>query len=601
MSLKNKLTREELIGLTTEELEKLSPMMKQYVDVKYSYQNDILFYRLGDFYEMFFNDAKLASGLLQIALTGRDCGISSVDVKYSYQNDILFYRLGDFYEMFFNDAKLASGLLQIALTGRDCGISSKAPMCGVPFAHAESYIDRLLQLGYNVAICEQTEDSSQKKGMLERRVVRVHTPATVVSSSILSQDENNYICCAYKGERNFYGLCFADVSTGEISAMEFAEDDGVRLCAELVRMQPRCVLVNQALESDAALLDSIAKKYGFKLEPLEDTYFNEDITVSLIESHYQQSIEAQSMADKPFLLRSVGALMLYVYELDEASLKTLQPVRIANYTDAMDIDATAIRDLELVSAKTKAVKGTALIDVINRTKTGMGSRMLRQLLTRPLGTVEEIDKRLDAVEELVNRPSELSELRVYLAKILDFDRVLSKITYGTCTPRDVVAIARGLRQVVEIKRIVESFTAYNLRLAGEAILDLTSLSDYIESSIVQSPPTSFKEGGVIAEGFDEELDKLRELSQNFKNLLTQHEAAIKERTGIKGIKIQYNRISGYFYEIPTSNKVAIPEDFVRRQALANSERYISPELKELEEKIFTSGELLYEPAHPEMW
>ncbi len=512
------------------------------------------------------------------------------EVKEKYKDCIIFYRLGDFYEMFFEDAIKASRLLDLTLTGRDCGLAERAPMCGVPYHAADEYIRRLIELGEKVAICEQLSDP-KAKGLVERDVIRVVSAGTVIDENALSEDKNNYIACAFKGADNI-AVSWADITTGEFFVAEFIGEDGLQEGIEhLVKLSVAEVICNE----DMLLASKKMKEVKHNILPPFSCYMPWAFNVkraekTLLEQLSANSLGAFGISGRDAAVIAAGALIEYLRETQKHSLKAISSIKFISPDASMTLDSTAVRNLELLRNNGENKKYGSLLWVLDKTKTGMGSRMLSRMVLSPLRSVEEIAYRQAGVEELVNA----SVVRVGIAEILkevkDVERIAGKISNGNLMPKDCIALAKSLSALPSIRFQLAGFTSQIVLDVLSGLPDMKELTDLLFSAIADPPPNVLKDGGYIKDGFHAELDELRMISQNAREIIKEIEEREREKTGIKTLKINSNRVFGYYIEVSNSFKDRVPEAYIRRQTLSTGERYITEELKILEEKILTSGE-----------
>ncbi len=510
-------------------------------------------------------------------------------VKEQNPDTLLFFRLGDFYELFFDDAKLVSAELELTLTGRDCGQAERAPMCGVPYHSAESYIARLVAKGYKVAICEQMEDPAQAKGIVKRDVVRVITPGTVLESSMLDEAKNNFICivCA---ENNQAGVCFADISTGELHATVLkgsnAADLESQLKNEMMRFAPREILINTQTLEMKTLPKFLRDKLSTLLECIEDDKFDlTACTKAVTEQFAANAMEQPNLQDKPLVIRCIGALLGYLRRTQRTGIERMN--RIMLYTNAqyMHLDLSARRNLELTETLRSKEKKGSLLWVLDKTKTPMGKRLIRTWLERPLLNPVHIQKRQHAVAELVENMMLSSGLAEQLAGIHDLERLMTRIVYGSANGRELRSLLAAIQRLPAICGQLEQAQCALLQETLQEIDLLEDMAQLIFDAIVEEPPFSTREGGMIKKGYHTELDSLRNDMTNGKEFIAQMEAKEKERTQIPKLKIGYNRVFGYYIEISNAYKEKAPQEYIRKQTLSNCERYITQELKELEARI----------------
>lgn len=513
-------------------------------------------------------------------------------LKDQYEDCLLFFRLGDFYEMFFDDAKVASEELDLVLTTRDRNKpeEEQTPMCGVPYHSAEAYIARLIAKGYKIAICEQMEDPAQAKGIVDREVVRVVTPGTVIDASMLEDGENNYIACLWAGSDGA-GLSFVDVSTGEVSLTAFSakgwEEHAVN---ELSRYSPREVLLSPG-GTCPEILDFLQNKKECRLEFGAETMFDPEVTEELVKKQFQSGLE-RLPEDAAAALLALGGLLYYLRQTQKTDLIHLRTLRYDSGGEYMELDPAARRNLELTETLRGQEKKGSLLWVLNRTKTPMGGRLIRFWLERPLLSPVTIRQRLDAVASLVSDSVRREELQHHLKDISDLERLIGRIAYGTAGARDLVALASGLEKLPQIKGLLETVEAPRLQKLREELDDLPVLRDLIARGIVDDPPFSVREGGLIRDGYNEDVDKLRDILKNSRGIVAGIEAREKENHGIKTLKVGYNKVFGYYIEVSKSYYDQVPETYIRKQTLANCERFITQELKEMEHTILSAQDKL---------
>ena len=514
-----------------------------------------------------------------------------METKSQYQDCILFYRLGDFYEMFFDDALTASRELEITLTGKNCGQEERAPMCGVPYHAVEGYLNKLVSRGYKVAICEQTEDPKQAKGIVKREVVRIVTPGTNVDAQALDETKNNYIMCiVYIADR--YGISVADISTGEYLVTELP--DSARLMDEISRFVPAEIICNEAFYMSGMDLDGLKDRLGITIYSLESWYFDDSLCREKLLEHFHVSgFGGLGLEDYDCGIISAGALLQYLLETQKNSLSNLTHITPYVTGKYMLLDSTTRRNLELCETLREKQKRGSLLWVLDKTKTAMGARMLRKCVEQPLIDKKEIVLRLDAVEELKNQAISREEIREYLSPVYDLERLLTKITYGTANPRDLTAFKTSLEMLPPIRYLLEEMQSDLLKEIYKDMDSLEDLCSLLKSAIRDEPPIAMKEGNIIRDGYNEEVDKLRRAKSDGKDWLAKLENEEREKTGIKNLKIKYNKVFGYYLEVTNSYKSMVPDYYTRKQTLANAERYITPELKELEDMILGAEDKLY--------
>jgi DNA mismatch repair protein MutS len=513
-------------------------------------------------------------------------------VKKEYSDCILFFRLGDFYEMFFEDAELASRELEITLTGRDCGLDRRAPMCGVPYHSAVGYIARLIQKGYKVAICEQVEDPSLTKGIVKREVTRVITPGTVIDQSMLDDKSNNYIMTVYSGEQG-YGIAYADISTGQMSATSIPGDDRDGVFNEIAKIGPKEILVNDKLFMETSLVRLIESGLGLCVTRRPEVDFGNRAAYDKIKSHFRvNSLEGLGLEDRPLCVSAVGAILKYLDETQKVDLIHINSIDIYSTSDYMLLDASTRRNLELVETiRTKERKGS-LLWMLDKTQTAMGGRMLRRWIEQPLINPVEINKRLDGVEELKNDILLLGKVKEQLSRVYDLERLLGRIAVGTANARDLVALKQSLKVLPGIKESLALCKSQILSEIRDRMDPLQDVQRRIEASIHPDPPVSIKEGGIIRDGYDQRIDDFRRASRDGRQWIASLESKEREATGIKSLKVGFNKVFGYYIEVTRSNLAQVPDSYIRKQTLVNAERFITPELKEMESTILGAQEKL---------
>ena len=510
--------------------------------------------------------------------------------KEEFKDCILFYRLGDFYEMFFDDAKIVSKELELTLTGKNCGLEERAPMCGVPFHAVEGYLSKLVSRGYKVAICEQVEDPAQAKGLVKREVIRVVTPGTNLNAQALDESRNNYIMSiVYVSDR--FGISFADVTTGDYFVTEV---DSVRkLLDEMYKFSPKEVICNEALVMSGVDMEDLKERLHLTMYALESWYFDDELCQRALLEHFRvSSLKGLGAADFGCGVIAAGALLRYLTETQKTSLShmsKLQPYISGNF---MVIDSSSRRNLELVETLREKQKRGSLLWVLDKTKTAMGARTLRGYVEQPLIQKEEIERRLQAVEELNSQMITREELREYLSPVYDLERLIGRISYQTANPRDLIAFKTSLGMLPHLKTLLMDFQSPLLQEIRNDLDVLPDLYELIESSVLEEPPVTIREGNIIKDGYHEEVDRFRKAKTEGKSWLAEIETKERERTGIKNLRIKYNKVFGYYLEVTNSYKDLVPEDYIRKQTLTNAERYITPELKELEDTILGAEEKL---------
>lgn len=506
-----------------------------------------------------------------------------MEIKKQYKDCILFFRLGDFYEMFFDDAELVSGLLELTLTGKNCGLEERAPMCGVPFHAADSYIEKLVKMGYKVAIGEQLEDPSETKGMVKRGVVRVITPGTVISDAMLKEKENNYLASAYITAEGM-AVAYCDISTGELYITEKTTGGNLYedLINELVKINASEILINQDSleiydEQEIALLtDSF-------LHGIPNSYYSKTTAETAIKAQFGNiSLTTLGLDGRDFCVLAIGALLSYLLETQKQNLKQITQCNFYEIGNHMSLDKATIRNLEITETLyDKQIKGS-LLWVLDKTSTAMGGRKLKQWLREPLNDSEEINLRLDAVEKLVENPLLLNEARESLKHIYDFERLAGRIASGNANGRDLLSLRNSIGFLPDIKNIISSLNDSLLNSLNDDIDSLDEVFEMIKKAIVEDPPYTIKEGGIITEGYSEELDQMKFSIKDAKAWIAELEQKEKERTGITHLKVGYNKVFGYYIEISKSNLEQTPDEYIRKQTLVGKERFITPKLKEME-------------------
>ncbi len=515
------------------------------------------------------------------------------EIKKQHENCILFYRLGDFYEMFFKDAEIASKELELTLTGRDCGQEERAPMCGVPFHSCEGYIARLVQKGYKVAICEQTEDPAAAKGLVKRDVIRIITPGTVIEGSMLDESRHNYLAAVcMTQDRKEAGLCFCDCSTGDIhvTAMQ-GSDLSARITNELGRFSPSEVLVNSGVAVDKTVQTFLCDRMGLTADVRDDREFDEMLTTCIVKEHFScDDLSVMGLEDKPQAIRALGCVLTYLRNTQMGGLERLNHVNIYSDIQFMKLDISARRNLELMETMRSKEKRGSLLGVLDRTCTAMGKRLIRSWIEQPLIHKAPIDARLDAVEELLGDTVLRSEMRAALSDVYDLDRIMTRIIYGSANARELRSLYLTIGKILPVKHLLQGAKAPMLRALEQMIDPLDDIETLLGNAIVDDPPFSVREGGMIREGYNATLDELRTDMQDGKGFIARVEAEEREKTGIKNLRVGYNRVFGYYIEVLRSYTGEIPEHYIRKQTLANAERYITQELKELETRVLTAKE-----------
>ncbi|MBE6911483.1 MAG: DNA mismatch repair protein MutS, partial [Ruminococcaceae bacterium] len=514
-------------------------------------------------------------------------------IKEQNKDSILFFRLGDFYEMFFEDAEIASKELELTLTGKVCGMAERAPMCGVPYHSAESYIARLIAKGYKVAICEQTEEVTKGKKLVDREIVRIVTPGTVIENTMLDETRNNYICAIYR-EGDNVGISFMDISTGEAFCTELSgEDSAEQTIEEVVKFSPSEAIINGEFWNDAFSRDYIRGNLGVNSEKGNADIYEYENAKQRIFSHFgTENPEEIGLVSKGVSVNATGALLAYLHDTQKTSLSHINKIEFYSREQYMILDETARRNLEISETMRSKEKRGSLLWAIDKTKTSMGSRLLRSWLEKPLISVSEINNRLDAVAELVAEPMTREEMREAMSAVRDIERLLGRVVYGAANGRDLIAMAKTFEAIPAIKEKISKFTSPLLVSLCAKTDGLSDMEKLISDAICDEPPFSIREGGIIREGYSEEVEKLRDMLKNGSTYIAELTAKEREATGIKNLKIAYNRVFGYYIEVTKSNLADVPDRYIRKQTLANAERYITEELKELETMILGAKEMV---------
>ena len=514
-----------------------------------------------------------------------------LETKKEYPDCILFYRLGDFYELFFDDALTGARELEITLTGKDCGLEERAPMCGVPFHAVDTYLNKLVSKGYKVAIAEQVEDPKTAKGIVKREVIRVVTPGTNTDTLALNEDKNNYLLGIYY-ETDLFGLAFVDITTGDFFVEQVTNASD--LMNEINKYPIAEIISNRAFMMSGADFSYIKNKLGISCFNLDDSYFDEISCVDIIKKHFGViDISGLGLGELALAVPTVGAVLKYLYETQKTSLDFLNKITICNTGRYMVLDSTARRNLEITETLREKNKKGSLLWVLDRTKTAMGARRIRTFLEQPLVDKNEILKRQQAVEIFFNNPSDREELREYLNSIYDIERLLAKISYKTANPRDILAFKNSLAMLPAIRNILSNYETDALKEIYENTDPLEDLYDLIERGISEDCPAAIREGGIIKEGYNEQVDKYRNSKTEGKKWLSDLEEKEKELTGIKNLKVRFNKVFGYYIEVTNSFKDMVPDRYIRKQTLVNAERYITDELKQLEDVILGAEEKLF--------
>ena len=516
-----------------------------------------------------------------------------LDTKEQYKDCILFYRLGDFYEMFFDDAITASRELELTLTGKDCGQEERAPMCGIPFHAAETYISRLIEKGYKVAICEQLEDPKQAKGIVKRDVIRVVTPGTVIESNMLDEKKNNYIMSIYKNGL-FFGMSVCDISTGDFFTTQIKQSNNFsKLLDEISRYSPAEIIVNNMMYATTEEINKINERFECYISKLEEKEFEESYKeLNTSYNIYYEGRKIENIEDKELAIISANGLLHYLQDTQKIKLEHINKINLYSVTKYMSLDLNTRRNLELTEKMRDKSKRGTLLWVLDKTATSMGGRMLRRWINDPLVDVEEINNRLEAVKELKDSMMLKGEIEEKLKKIYDIERLIGKISYGNANGRDLISLKNSILQIPDLKNVLGKSKSNMLKNLYNELDELKDVYELIEKAIVEEPPISVKEGGLIKLGYNSEIDEYKTATIDGKKWIIELEAREKESTGIKNLKVGYNKVFGYFIEVTKSYLSQVPQRYIRKQTLAGGERYITEELKELEEKTLGAQEKL---------
>ena len=516
--------------------------------------------------------------------------LAELTPKEQYPGCILFYRLGDFYEMFFEDALTVSRELEITLTGKSCGLAERAPMCGVPYHAVDTYLNKLIEKGYKVAICEQVEDPKLAKGMVKREVTRIVTPGTNLNIQSLEESRNNFLMSiAYFPGR--IGVSVADISTGDYYLTEL--EDNNKLLDEISKYAPSEIICNDAFLVSGVSIEDMRNRLRIAVNALEAHYFDEDGAGKLLRKHFKvAALTGLGIEDFPVGILAAGALLKYLYETQKSSMSNITHIYPYLTSKYMLLDSATRRNLELAETLREKQKRGSLLWVLDKTKTAMGARTLRSYIEQPLIDRGQIEERLDAVEELTKDVISRDEIREYLNPVYDLERLLGKISYQSANPRDLIAFKNSIAMMKPIRAVLEAFHKALLTQILEEIDPLEDLFTLIDAAIGEDPPLLVREGGIIKDGFDATIDSLRKAKTEGKNWLAALEEEDRNRTGIKNLRIKYNKVFGYYFEVTNSFRDMVPEDYVRKQTLANAERYTTPRLKELEDTILNAEDKL---------
>ena len=514
-----------------------------------------------------------------------------LQIKEQYKDCILFYRLGDFYEMFFEDAHVCSRELEIALTGKNIGQEERAPMCGVPYHAVDNYLSKLVSRGYRVAICEQVEDPKQSKGIVKREVVRIVTPGTNLNTQVLDETKNNYLM-AVVHTTNAYGISIVDVTTGDYYVTEV--DTERKLMDEIYKWSPSEIICNDTFFVSGVNIETLKNYNNVTLSPLEPWYFDDELCVRALKEHFQvATIDGLGLKDYTIGVIAAGCVMQFLRETQKISLSHIIKLTPYTYEKYMLLDSSTVRNLELTETIREKSKKGSLLWVLDKTKTAMGARLLRGFMEQPLIDYDMITQRLEAVSQMKDNMISREEIREYLNPIYDLERLMSKISYKSANPRDLIAFSSSLSMLPHIKFLMQSFDSALLKEIYEELDPLTDIFELINTSIAEEPPLNVKEGGIIREGYNEEVDRLRKAKTEGKDWLMDLETKEREATGIKNLRIRFNRVFGYYLEVTNSYQNLVPPTWIRKQTLANAERYTTQELKDLEDIILGAEDKLF--------
>ena len=511
--------------------------------------------------------------------------------KEEYPGCILFYRLGDFYEMFFEDAEIVSRELELTLTGKSCGLKERAPMCGVPYHAVDSYLTRLVEKGYKAAICEQVEDPRTAKGMVKREVIRIVTPGTNLDMESIEEGKNNFIFCILYSGQGKSGIAVADVTTGEFYMTETEGDR--KIYDEIVRYSPSEIICSDSFLLSSLDLGDIRDRLGIIVNTLGAHYFDEAAAQKVLLEHFHvSSLIALGMDDKRTGGAAAGALLRYLYDTQKNSLSNITGISVYAAGKYMLLDSSTRRNLELTETMREKKKRGSLLWVLDRTATAMGARRLHQMIEQPLVDREMIEQRLDAVDKLCSNTVDRDEIREYLQPVYDLERLMTRVSYGSANPRDLIALRGSLKMFAPIRQVLQDFDGGLLAQLRDDMVDFDEIVDLLEKSIEDEPPLQVREGGIIRTGFDPDIDMLREAKTQGRKWLMNLEAEDQQRTGIKNLRIKYNKVFGYYFEVTNSFKNLVPPDYQRKQTLVGAERYTSDKLKSLEDTILNAEDKL---------
>jgi DNA mismatch repair protein MutS len=511
-----------------------------------------------------------------------------LNIKEQYNDCILFFRLGDFYEMFFSDAEVASKELEITLTGKDCGLDERAPMCGVPFHAADGYVARLVGKGFKVAICEQVEDPALAKGIVKRDVIKVVTPGTVTDMAVLDERKNNYLMSVCRNGY-FYGIAAVDITTGDFYAtrITWGNTKG-KLFDEIAKYLPSELVVNKEFNDDKDFISELNKRFNVYISTFDDSSYEYGNALEAIKAQFQNI--PINLSDYDISVNASGALLKYLDRTQKVSLNHIQNFNSYNIEEYMVLDSATRRNLELTETMREKSKRGSLLWVLDKTMTSMGGRLLRKWIEQPLVNIEDINQRLSAVGEFKNKFMARAEIRELLKRIYDIERLMGKVVLGSVNCRDLIALKNSIGQIPYIKEILKDFETVHNKFCYEQLDCLEDVKELIETSIIDDPPITIKEGGIIKEGYNSEVDKLRQASTEGKDWIAAIEVSEREKTGIKNLKVGFNRVFGYYIEVTKSNFSLVPAEYIRKQTLANCERYVTSELKEIEDTILGAEE-----------
>ena len=514
-----------------------------------------------------------------------------LQTKKEYPGCILFYRLGDFYEMFFDDAEIVSRELELTLTGKSCGLPERAPMCGVPFHALDSYLTRLVEKGYKAAICDQVEDPRTAKGMVKREVTRIVTPGTNLDMDSLEEGKNNFIFCILYSRQGLSGISIADVTTGEFYMTQTEGDR--KIYDEIIRCAPAEIVCNDEFMLSGLDLQDLTDRLGIIINPLGVHYFDEAAARKVILSHFHvSSLIALGMDDKRTGSIAAGALLKYLYDTQMNALSNITGINVYTVGKYMLLDSSTRRNLELTETMREKKKRGSLLWVLDRTGTAMGARKLHQMIEQPLVDREMIEYRLDAVDRLCQNTVDRDEMREYLQPVYDLERLMTRVSYGSANPRDLIALRGSLGMFAPIRQVLQDFDKGLLKDLREDMDDFDDLVKLLSDSIQDEPPLQVKEGGIIRTGYDADIDKLREAKTQGRQWLMDLETEDQQRTGIRNLRIKYNKVFGYYFEVTNSFKNMVPDDYQRKQTLVGSERYTSEKLRSLEDMILNADDKL---------